>query len=152
MLGSGGTPFALLMPRSVDFGLYHTLLELNVPRARDVRLLLSLLQVSVCARVALCCLVFFVRKFLRACVCVYPSVLSFVFCCATCAIIFSVCVRLVFFLCLSIFCSVSTPVSVCLPCVLIVSTWCVCVSTCVCGLCARNFYKCACRPVCLCVR
>lgn len=46
VLGSGGTPFALLMPRSVDFGLYHSLLELNVPRARDVRLLLSLLQMS----------------------------------------------------------------------------------------------------------
>lgn len=45
MLGSGGTPFSFLMPRSVDFGLYHSLLDLNVPRARDVRLLLSLLQV-----------------------------------------------------------------------------------------------------------
>ena len=43
------------MPRSVDFGTYHELLKLNVPSARDVRLLLSLLQVRVlrmcvCAR------------------------------------------------------------------------------------------------------
>ena len=65
MLGSGGTPFALLMPRSVDFGLYHSLLVLNVPRARDVRLLLSLLQVRVCMRGCLCVCVhdfFFVKK------------------------------------------------------------------------------------------
>eukprot|EP00903_Cladosiphon_okamuranus_P006432 g6293.t1 len=46
VLGSGGTPFSLLMPRSVDFGTYHELLKLNVPNPRDVRLLLSLLQMS----------------------------------------------------------------------------------------------------------
>ncbi|CAM9371971.1 unnamed protein product [Pylaiella littoralis] len=46
VLGSGGTPFSLLMPRSVDFRAYHDLLKLNVPSARGVRLLLSLLQMS----------------------------------------------------------------------------------------------------------
>ncbi|CAB1117427.1 unnamed protein product [Ectocarpus sp. CCAP 1310/34] len=46
VLGSGGTPFSLLMPRSVDFAAYHELLKLNVPSSRDVRLLLSLLQMS----------------------------------------------------------------------------------------------------------
>eukprot|EP00752_Nemacystus_decipiens_P014344 g12761.t1 len=46
VLGSGGTPFSLLMPRSVDFRTYHELLKLNVPGARNVRLLLSLLQMS----------------------------------------------------------------------------------------------------------
>ncbi|CAN0219152.1 unnamed protein product, partial [Ectocarpus fasciculatus] len=46
VLGSGGTPFSLLMPRSVDFATYHELLKLNVPSSRDVRLLLSLLQMS----------------------------------------------------------------------------------------------------------
>lgn len=56
VLGSGGTPFSLLMPRSVDFRTYHELLKLNVPSARDVRLLLSLLQVCVRAYVRACCI------------------------------------------------------------------------------------------------
>lgn len=45
VLGSGGTPFSLLMPRSVDFGAYHELLKMNFPGARDTRLMLSLMQV-----------------------------------------------------------------------------------------------------------
>lgn len=44
VLGVAGTPFALLLSRSVDFAFYHALLNLNLYTWRHIRLAISLLQ------------------------------------------------------------------------------------------------------------
>lgn len=46
IIGSGGTPFALIMTRSRDFLLYDQLLLINFYKNRHVRMLLSLVQMA----------------------------------------------------------------------------------------------------------
>ena len=46
IIGSGGTPFALIMTRSRDFLLYDQLLQINFYKNRHVRMLLALVQMA----------------------------------------------------------------------------------------------------------